>query len=112
MFGKNDIALLILPYNKGSVISPVDIGIPLVAEESSLVNDSVEKQISGFCMSARNILEIADHLGYKDKKTVRSIRKTDGDGMSGKIHPYRFLSLLSLLSLFGEDDKSDRSDRG
>jgi predicted HTH transcriptional regulator len=35
------------------------------------VEASTEKQILNFCMTPKNILEIAEHLGYKDKKTVR-----------------------------------------
>ena len=53
------------------VIPPVNAGFPPVTEEASLASESVEERILAFCMSARNILEIADYLGYKDKKTVR-----------------------------------------
>ena len=45
--------------------------IPPVGAEIPPVENSTEKQILKFCMTAKNILEIAEYLGYKDKKTVR-----------------------------------------
>ena len=50
------------------VIPPVNVENPPVTPP---VEDSVENQILAFCMKAKGILEIAEHLGYKDKKTVR-----------------------------------------
>lgn len=44
---------------------------PQVEEEIPQVNVSVDDKILGFCMSAKSMLEIADHLGMKDRKTVR-----------------------------------------
>ena len=48
----------------GQVISPVDV--PVNAE-----NVSVEDEIISFCTTAKSILEIAEYLGYKDKRSVR-----------------------------------------
>jgi len=45
--------------------------IPPVGAEIPPVEASTEKQILNFSMTPKNILEIAEHLGYKDKKTVR-----------------------------------------
>ena len=56
-----------IPQVEGE-IPPV---IPPVGAEIPPVENSTEKQILEFCMTAKNILEIAKYLGYKDKKTVR-----------------------------------------
>ena len=45
--------------------------IPPVGGEIPPVRESTENQILTFCVTAKNILEIAEHLGYKDKKTIR-----------------------------------------
>ena len=76
-------------YNGGRVNPPVGNEIPQVCGQIQPVNEqippvippvgaeippvekSTEKQILEFCMTAKNILEIAEYLGYKDKKTVR-----------------------------------------
>jgi len=80
-------------YGEGQVNSPVGDGItqvneqippvipPVVAEIPPVippvsngiltVKESVEDKILAFCVTAKNILEIAEYLGYKDKKTVR-----------------------------------------
>ena len=59
----------------GDEIPPVNTEIPLVippvGDEIPPVDAPVEERILMFCMTAKNILEIADFLGYKDKKTVR-----------------------------------------
>lgn len=52
------------------VVPPV---IPLVEEAGKGKNH--EERILCFCGSPKNILEIADMLGYKDKKTVRKYIK-------------------------------------
>ena len=52
----------------GADIPPV---IPPVSNEILPVEESVEDKILAFCATAKNILEIAEYLGYKDKKTVR-----------------------------------------
>ena len=45
--------------------------IPQVEKEIPQVNASVEEKILAFCVTAKSMLEIADHLGIKDRKTVR-----------------------------------------
>ena len=45
--------------------------IPQVEKEIPQVNVSVEEKILAFCVTAKSMLEIADHLGIKDRKTVR-----------------------------------------
>lgn len=45
--------------------------IPPVAGENPLVDVSVAEKILQFCIEPKGIWEIADYLGYKDKKTVR-----------------------------------------
>ena len=44
---------------------------PQVEKEIPQVNVSVDNKILNFCMIAKSMLEIADHLGMKDRKTVR-----------------------------------------
>ena len=53
------------------VIPPVGAEIPPVSNEILPVEESAEEKILAFCATAKNILEIAEYLGYKDKKTVR-----------------------------------------
>lgn len=36
-----------------------------------LKNQGIEERILRFCAEAKNIQEIMEHLGYRDKKTVR-----------------------------------------
>lgn len=45
--------------------------IPQVEKKIPQVNASVEEKILAFCVTAKSMLEIADHLGIKDRKTVR-----------------------------------------
>ena len=42
-----------------------------VGDEIPPVDAPVEDRILAFCTTAKNILEIAEHLGYKDKRSVR-----------------------------------------
>jgi predicted HTH transcriptional regulator len=51
-------------YGDGQVIPPVDV--PVNAK-----NVPVEDEILSFCMTVKSIWEIAEHLGYKDKRSVR-----------------------------------------
>ena len=44
---------------------------PQVEKEIPQVNVSVDDKILNFCMIAKSMLEIADHLGMKDRKNVR-----------------------------------------
>ena len=53
------------------VIPPVGADIPPVSNEILPVEESAEEKILAFCATAKNILEIAEYLRYKDKKTVR-----------------------------------------
>lgn len=89
-FHENSIAVLI-PYNRlGSEvyavedrlfaknetkIPPVKGEIPLVKGEIPPVTTSsgtgIQDRLLLFCTEAKGILEIAEFLGYKDKKTVR-----------------------------------------
>jgi len=67
------------------VIPPVGSEIPPVADDSVKTSQiqnagmdeelSVETKILMFCAIPKGILEIAAHLGYKDKKTVRKYLK-------------------------------------
>lgn len=72
-------------YDDGQVIPPVDVpvnaeNVPVGAKNApvgakyapvSAVNVSVEDEIISFCTTAKSILEIAEYLGYKDKRSVR-----------------------------------------
>ena len=42
-----------------------------VGNENAPVNAPVEDRIILFCKIPKSILEIAEHLGYKDKRSVR-----------------------------------------
>ena len=86
-FSDNAITVTI-PFNRINVdaeseeIPPVEDAIPSVDGEIPPVGDAnppvippeegknVEQKIIEFCSEPRGILEIADMLGYKDKKTV------------------------------------------
>ena len=52
-------------------IPQVEGEIPHVEKEIPQVNVSVDDKILNFCMIAKSMLEIADHLGMKDRKNVR-----------------------------------------
>ena len=79
-------------YDDGQVIPPVDVPVnaenvpvgakyaPVNAENVPVdakyapvnaENVSVEDEIISFCTTAKSILEIAEYLGYKDKRSVR-----------------------------------------
>ena len=58
-------------YGDGQVIPPVSDEIPLVNRQIPQVNVPVEDKILNFCITAKSMLEIANHLGIKDRKTVR-----------------------------------------
>ena len=53
-------------------IPPVGIKIPSDRSENPLLKEpGIEERILRFCTEAKNIQEIMEHLGYRDKKTVR-----------------------------------------
>ena len=53
-------------------IPPVDTKIPPDRNENSMVKEpDMGERILRFCVEAKNIQEIMEHLGYRDKKTVR-----------------------------------------
>ena len=79
-------------YDDGQVIPPVDVpvnaeNVPVGAKNAPVnaenvpvnakyapvnaENVSVEDEIISFCTTAKSILEIAEYLGYKDKRSVR-----------------------------------------
>ena len=79
-------------YGDGQVIPPVDVpvnaeNVPVGAKNAPVnaenvpvdakyapvnaENVSVEDEIISFCTTAKSILEIAEYLGYKDKRSVR-----------------------------------------
>lgn len=65
-------------YDDGQVIPPVDVpvnaeNVPVGAKYAPVnaENVSVEDEIISFCTTAKSILEIAEYLGYKDKRSVR-----------------------------------------
>lgn len=65
-------------YDDGQVIPPVDVpvnaeNVPVDAKYAPVnaENVSVEDEIISFCTTAKSILEIAEYLGYKDKRSVR-----------------------------------------
>ena len=72
-------------YDDGQVIPPVDVpvnaeNVPVGAKHAPVgakyapvnaENVSVEDEIISFCTTAKSILEIAEYLGYKDKRSVR-----------------------------------------
>ena len=56
----------------GTEIPPVGIKIPSDRSENPLLKEpGIEERILRFCAEAKNIQEIMEHLGYRDKKTVR-----------------------------------------
>lgn len=56
----------------GTEIPPVDKKIPPDRNENSMVKEpDMGERILRFCAEAKNIQEIMEHLGYRDKKTVR-----------------------------------------
>lgn len=56
----------------GTEIPPVDTKIPPDRNENSMVKEpDMGEHILRFCVEAKNIQEIMEHLGYRDKKTVR-----------------------------------------
>ena len=72
-------------YDDGQVIPPVDVpvnaeNVPVGAKNAPVdakyapvnaENVSVEDEIISFCTTAKSILEIAEYLGYKEKRSVR-----------------------------------------
>jgi hypothetical protein len=79
-------------YGDGQVIPPVDVpvnaenvpvgaknapvnaeNVPVGAKNAPVnaENVPVEDEILSFCTTAKNVWEIAEHLGYKDKRSVR-----------------------------------------
>ena len=60
---------------KEQVVPQVGEQIPQVIPQDEdripQVEPTVEEKLLSFCMQARNMMEIAEHLGYKDRKTVR-----------------------------------------
>lgn len=79
-------------YDDGQVIPPVDVpvnaeNVPVGAKNAPVnaenvpvdakyapvnaENVPVEDEIISFCTTAKSILEIAEYLGYKDKRSVR-----------------------------------------
>ena len=52
-------------------IPQVDGKIPQVERKIPYVSMPVENKILAICVTAKNMQEIADHLGVKDRKTVR-----------------------------------------
>ena len=56
----------------GTEIPPVGTKIPPDRSENPLLKEpGIEERILRFCAEAKNIQEIMEHLGYRDKKTVR-----------------------------------------
>ena len=56
----------------GTEIPPVDTKIPPDRNENFMVKEpDMGERILRFCVEAKNIQEIMEHLGYRDKKTVR-----------------------------------------
>lgn len=56
----------------GTEIPPVDTKIPPDRNENSMVKEpDMGERILRFCVEAKNIQEIMEYLGYRDKKTVR-----------------------------------------
>lgn len=56
----------------GAEIPPVRTEIPPDRSENPLLKEpGIEERILRFCAEAKNIQEIMEHLGYRDKKTVR-----------------------------------------
>ena len=88
-------------------IPPVGAEIPLVrteippdrSENPLLKEPGIEERILRFCAEAKNIQEIMEHLGYRDKKTVRKylspllqqgrISMTIPDVSVGRFSPFR-----------------------
>ena len=54
------------------VDAPVDVPVDASVGASNIITDKV-KLVLEFCRKPRGILEIADYLGYKDKRSVRRI---------------------------------------
>ena len=53
-------------------IPPVDTKIPPDRNENSMVKEpDMGERILRFCVESKNIQENMEHLGYRDKKTVR-----------------------------------------
>ncbi|WP_242848163.1 Fic family protein [Ruminococcus sp. HUN007] len=57
----------------GGISSAIPPVIPLVNPQDE--SGSIESRIIAFCKEPHSVLEIADMLGYKDKKTVRKYLK-------------------------------------
>lgn len=56
----------------GAEIPPDRTEIPPDRSENPLLKEpGIEERILRFCAEAKNIQEIMEHLGYRDKKTVR-----------------------------------------
>ena len=56
----------------GTEIPLVETIIPPDRSENPLLKElGIEERILRFCAEAKNIQEIMEHLGYRDKKTVR-----------------------------------------
>ena len=75
---KENNILVTIPYNRlelaeyGTTNVPVDVPVDASVGASNIITDKV-KLVLEFCRKPRGILEIADYLGYKDKRSVRRI---------------------------------------
>ena len=72
--------------------------IPPDRSENPLLKEpGIEERILRFCAEAKNIQEIMEHLGYRDKKTVRKylssfLMASQGSCSGRSLYLYSFVS--------------------